>query len=133
MLPLGAVIFVGLESASSSYEVVRCKPPPEGVLQPEGKFAKVEVCVVSTSSITLIRPPVMSSQERYVKKPASFFSQIGRPRSSLTATVELAELEPFCAVVTAGCVVVTCSGWIVPLKYVYAFVYVCPPVVSVLR
>src|SRR5262249_2933997 len=53
-LPAGLVILVGRARASASNVVVRCRPPPVGVLQPLGRLLNVPVWVVSTSEIVLV-------------------------------------------------------------------------------
>jgi len=41
--------------------VIRCNPPPDGVLQPLGNPMKSPVCVVCTSAMVLVADPVPMS------------------------------------------------------------------------
>jgi hypothetical protein len=55
---LGSVSFTVCPRESTAIRVIRCRPPPEGVVQPAGRFMKSLVLVVSTSVIVLVTAPV---------------------------------------------------------------------------
>jgi len=57
-LPAGSVTLVVRPRPSTWYWVIKFNPPPEGVLQPEGRFWNSLVLVVSTSVMVSVTAPV---------------------------------------------------------------------------
>ena len=58
---LGLIASVVRPRASTTYWVIRCKPPPGGVVQPVGRPVKSPVLLVFTSVMVLTTAPVASS------------------------------------------------------------------------
>ena len=60
-LPPGEVSCVGRPSASTTSCVISSRPPPAGVVQPDGRFVKSPTSAVFTSAMLLVTAPVAAS------------------------------------------------------------------------
>src|SRR5258708_17476992 len=108
MVLAGSVNFVDLPRKSLMLVVVRLRPPPLGVLHPDGA---PETTDVFTSTIDCVHAPVRRSQAFIRMNPSSSLDHVGCDHLSLNWIVVVETLDPLLAVLTAGYAVVIDSTW----------------------